>query len=149
LAVLSRTGRANLRCWRGEDGSNGGMNFITADTDDGEAWPVDAIELDEFCEREQIAQIDLLKIDVQGREQEVLAGAGRLLSAGRIGAVLFELNWAGNPERPAPADEAVRLLEAAGYRFAAPARTLRWRQAGPWMQRLDDVIATCAAEGVA
>jgi FkbM family methyltransferase len=37
-------------------------------------------------------KVDLLKLDVEGHEAEVIAGAARLLAAGRIRAVLCEFN---------------------------------------------------------
>ena len=52
---------------------------------------VDTVSLDEYCERLAIQRIDLLKVDVEGAEPEVFAGAQQLLSQGRIGTVLFEV----------------------------------------------------------
>lgn len=43
-----------------------------------------------YCEQQQIAQIDLLKIDVEGAELRVLRGALPLLQSGRIGVVQFD-----------------------------------------------------------
>jgi hypothetical protein len=48
--------------------------------------------LDAEAARLGLERIDLLKIDVEGYEAEVLAGASELLGAGRIGAVLCELH---------------------------------------------------------
>lgn len=46
--------------------------------------------LDDYCEREDIGQIDLLKIDVEGHELSVLQGSTRMLSQGRIKRIQFE-----------------------------------------------------------
>ena len=46
--------------------------------------------LDDYCEREDIGQIDLLKIDVEGHELSVLQGATYMLSQGRIKRIQFE-----------------------------------------------------------
>ncbi|MFO0810547.1 MAG: FkbM family methyltransferase [Gemmataceae bacterium] len=53
--------------------------------------------LDELAEAHGLPDIDLLKIDVEGYEPEVLAGAKRLLGGGRIRAILCEFNeyWLG------------------------------------------------------
>lgn len=138
-AVLRRTGRAALQRWRGEDGTNGGMNFVTTDRARGGGQAVGAVSLDDFCRLHGIDRVDLMKVDVQGNEHEVLAGAEGLLRAGRLGTVLVELNWAAGTDSPAA--EAVRILERHGYRFSAARRRLRWRSAGPWLRALDDAIA--------
>lgn len=138
-AVSRRTGHAVLHRWRGEHGGNGGMNFVTTDPARSAGSTVDAVSLDDFCRRHEIDRIDLMKLDVQGNEHEVLAGAEGLLHAGRIDTVLLELNWAA--EVSSPAEEAVRILERNGYRFSPPGRRLRWRAAGPWLRRLEDAVA--------
>ncbi|MDQ4143471.1 MAG: FkbM family methyltransferase [Actinomycetota bacterium] len=50
--------------------------------------------IDAYCHRRGIDQIDLLKIDTQGFELEVLAGATRVLGEGRVTFVLLEVNFA-------------------------------------------------------
>ncbi|MEZ6066346.1 MAG: FkbM family methyltransferase [Planctomycetaceae bacterium] len=46
--------------------------------------------VDAYCERHGIRHIDLLKIDVEGHECEVLAGAAKLFERGTVRAVTFE-----------------------------------------------------------
>ena len=60
-------------------------------------WPettgaeqVEITTLDNYCARNQIPHIDLLKIDVEGYELEVLKGASQLLINNKIGLVQFE-----------------------------------------------------------
>lgn len=48
--------------------------------------------LDEFAQREGVSRIDFLKIDTEGHELAVLAGATRLLSEHRIRFIQFEFN---------------------------------------------------------
>lgn len=48
--------------------------------------------LDELAGSEGLGRIDLLKVDVEGYEPEVFAGAAGLLAAGRVRAILCELN---------------------------------------------------------
>jgi FkbM family methyltransferase len=50
------------------------------------------VSLDDEMERLGIERIDLIKIDVEGHEPKVLAGAKRLLSEGRIRMILCEFN---------------------------------------------------------
>lgn len=51
---------------------------------------VPALRLDEYCGREQIDRIDLLKIDVEGAELDVLRGSESLLRARAVGCCVFE-----------------------------------------------------------
>jgi FkbM family methyltransferase len=46
--------------------------------------------LDRYCGRHSVAAIDLLKIDVEGHELDVLAGARQLLDQRRVALVQFE-----------------------------------------------------------
>jgi hypothetical protein len=48
--------------------------------------------LDDFLDAKAIDRVDVLKIDVEGFENEVLAGAERSLEGGRIRAMLVEFN---------------------------------------------------------
>ncbi len=56
----------------------------------GTTVPVDT--LDEVALREDVSYIDFLKIDTEGHELAVLAGASRLLRENRIGYIQFEFN---------------------------------------------------------
>ena len=51
---------------------------------------VDVRTLDDYCDEHDIRHIHLLKIDVEGHEQDVLAGAKRMFVESRIDAVTFE-----------------------------------------------------------
>jgi FkbM family methyltransferase len=52
---------------------------------------VPAVTLDQYCQEHGIDQIDVLKVDVQGHEAAVLAGASDLLASGAIRATICEL----------------------------------------------------------
>jgi FkbM family methyltransferase len=52
---------------------------------------VATVALDDFCKAEGIEHVDVLKIDVQGAEYAVLAGARSLLSRHAIDVMLLEL----------------------------------------------------------
>lgn len=137
-AVSSVSGHATLRRFRGEFGTNQGMNFITDGDSGGEI--VATVCLDRFCVDQGIDRIDLLKLDIQGNEHQALAGAADLLSRGRIGMIFTELNWAADPET-CPARASIRLLENADYVFSRPGRRLHWERAGDWMLTLSDIVA--------
>jgi len=46
--------------------------------------------IDNYCSVRNVTHIDLLKIDVEGHELDVLAGAEKTLRSGRVAAVAFE-----------------------------------------------------------
>jgi len=78
---------------------------------------VPVVSLDGFCRERGIAEIDFLKIDVQGAEKGVLAGAAGLLAAGAVGAVQAEISFASYYEGQTEFHEVGALLGAAGYRL--------------------------------
>jgi len=51
---------------------------------------VDIQTLDNFCKKNKIKKIDLLKIDVEGNELNVLKGAEKMINAGLIDYIQFE-----------------------------------------------------------
>jgi FkbM family methyltransferase len=65
---------------------------------------VPATTLDLYCERNGVAEIDLLKVDVEGAEFQVLVGARRMLYERRVRCVTFEFgqttfDMGNSPER--------------------------------------------------
>jgi FkbM family methyltransferase len=46
--------------------------------------------IDRYCQKHHIDQIDLLKLDVEGHEMDVLAGASEMFARNAIGVVTFE-----------------------------------------------------------
>jgi FkbM family methyltransferase len=48
--------------------------------------------MDEFCRREEISEIDFLKIDTEGNELQVLNGAKELITNMRLSIIQFEFN---------------------------------------------------------
>ena len=141
VAVYRDTGQVILNRWRGEFGSNEGMNFITAGSGSLYGELVEAVCLDRFCYEQRIDRIDLLKLDVQGQEHSALVGAMSLLQSGRVGTIFSELNWAKDRTECCPATETVRLLQRTGYVFAAPEIPTNWREAGDWLRSLSDIVA--------
>jgi FkbM family methyltransferase len=55
-----------------------------------EAVAVPCDTLDAYCARENVRHIDYLKIDAEGAEAEILAGASGLFAAGAVDALQFE-----------------------------------------------------------
>jgi len=46
--------------------------------------------VDHYCQEHEIAEVDYLKIDVEGHELEVLKGASTMLTRGKINVIQFE-----------------------------------------------------------
>jgi FkbM family methyltransferase len=82
-------------------------------TSDGRAINVQVVTLDEYCARHDIRAIRLMKIDVEGGEREVLAGAARVLQRIRPDAILCEFVPARRPEAQM---EVLELFERNKYR---------------------------------
>jgi FkbM family methyltransferase len=140
-AVSTRNGTATLRRFRGDFGTNEGMNFISADRADAGGERVQTVSLDEFCEGRSIDYVDLLKVDIQGHEYAALQGAEQLIRAGRINTIFMELNWAQHSNSICPATESVQFLTRSHYLFSKPGKRLNWQPAGDWLRTMNDVIA--------
>lgn len=56
----------------------------------GRSIPVPVVTLDEYLERNRIGRVDFMKIDVEGFEPKVIAGARSTIRAKRIGALICE-----------------------------------------------------------
>jgi FkbM family methyltransferase len=76
---------------------------------------VEAISLDEYCSRQGVHRIAALKIDVEGGEASVLAGARRLLAEGAVELALVEVSDNTLPAGTS-SHELVSLLEDHGLR---------------------------------
>ena len=125
-AVGGADGSGALHRCEGSDSSNEGMNFVTpeeatASTNETNADhtaqndTVQVVSLDSYCRAHNISFIDLMKVDVEGGEYDVLAGAQTMLSEKAIGCIFIELaEWAANRSGHSVRD-VVRLLTQAGY----------------------------------
>ena len=76
---------------------------------------VEATTIDAYCEQHAIERVSIVKIDVEGGEPAVLAGAGRLLAEGAIDVLLFELSDNTLPDSVRP-HEVVDQVTRQGYR---------------------------------
>lgn len=77
---------------------------------------VKVVTLDDEADRLGVERIDLIKIDVEGHEASVLAGAKRLLREGRIKAVLCEFNEHWLCESGSSTRHLESVLQEAGFR---------------------------------
>lgn len=75
---------------------------------------VPATTLDLYCERNGVAAIDLLKIDVEGAEFQVMLGAQRMLREKRVRCVTFEFGQTTFDMGNSP-DRIESYLRGAGY----------------------------------
>jgi FkbM family methyltransferase len=83
------------------DASNSGLSTMSPDVagEGADSLEVATRTLDGFCAEFALTP-DLVKIDVEGHELAVLAGARRLLKAGRPRYVICELETSRNPAEP-------------------------------------------------
>jgi FkbM family methyltransferase len=143
-AVARESGIAYLNYFAGEHNDNEAMNYITAKGKSATSIAVTTISIDDFCEQHGISFVELVKIDVQGNEPEVLAGAEKLLLRKGIKTIFLELNWDHKNQAACPASKVVHILENSGFLFADPnvSGRMKFRKAGPWLNALSDVVAT-------
>jgi len=80
---------------------------------------VKVIKLDDYCEENNIKNIDILKIDTQGYEDKVLAGCEDILQKNIITAVELELMFDNVYERYLTFSDVEKFLIPNNFRFSA------------------------------
>jgi FkbM family methyltransferase len=71
--------------------------------------------LDDYCKKNGIESIDLIKIDVEGHELKVLRGMDRLLSGGKIKNIFIEIHTASLNSASSSPEELCSLLQSNDY----------------------------------
>lgn len=90
------------------------------------AIDVPVITIDQFCQDRGIGNIDVLKMDVQGWEMEVLAGAADMLAARAVQFIYAEVGFR---RRDTDMQSFARLndhLDDLGYEFCGLYEQFRW-----------------------
>lgn len=88
--------------------------------------------IDEYCEKNAINQIDLLKVDVEGHEYAVFRGMNKILTKGIVRAIQFEYGGCNLDAKVSLGDIWV-LLESHGFRLfklypEGPRRVKKYQQ---------------------
>ena len=89
---------------------------------------IDVDTLDNYCRQQSISDIDVLKLDVQGYELEVLAGAQNLLRERRVKFVYSEITFDGPGREMQDFVPLHRFLLANGFALSGFYEPLRWGQ---------------------
>jgi len=111
-AVSERAGTIAIA--RGEESFKSGVSAP------GERIEVPAVTVDGYCDERGIERIGLLKVDTEGHERAVLAGAQRRLEAGAVDFVLCECEFTRRPEEPhGDFSELLAQLAPLGYRVVS------------------------------
>jgi len=117
VAVGHGTGKSLLHFCAGSDGANEGMNYVSPESVCDSDLEIDVVSLDDYCRRNGIASLNLLKLDIEGSEYEALLGAQNLLSKQAIGCIFLELTeWAAERKGHSIRD-LKQLLAGAGYQI--------------------------------
>jgi FkbM family methyltransferase len=166
-ALVAATGRLDVRCVDAAVSDTDGIGRFHLGPDSGRCGfraigpglDVRTITLDTYAAEAGVAHVDLLKIDTEGHEAAVLAGARRLLTTGRVNHVLAECDFTARPDEPhGDFAEILRLLAPLGFRvvsfYTGGVDELGWRWGDVLLRRVtasraSRVAVTPAAEGAA
>lgn len=96
------------------------LSLIRSERTGGQAHEVSVETLDRYCARSSIATVDLVKIDTEGAELHVLAGAREVLARNPHAAVLVELHPTVLLAEGGSADEVLGVLRAGGRSLHDP-----------------------------
>ncbi len=113
IALGAATGSGRMT-----DEANSELNTAVRTDGAGATCDVTLQTLDSFCEQRAIAQIDILKIDVEGYEMPVLEGATTLLQSGRIRSVYIEVAFEPSDPTHTLFDLVRSHLAARGFAFS-------------------------------
>jgi len=75
---------------------------------------VQAVTLDDYCEQHQIERIEILKTDTEGHDLEVLKGAKKLFTAGKVDWVFVEVTFDANDTTHSQFSQTCAWLDAYG-----------------------------------
>jgi FkbM family methyltransferase len=117
LAVAAGRSSGTLTLQGYEEGAeNRGVSRVSDTAGGGKStFTVRSEAIDDLADAHGLARVDLLKIDVEGAEDGVLAGMSRGLMAGRYARVLIELHPGWLEERGLTADQCCDAFRRAGY----------------------------------
>lgn len=124
----------NARCYPLALGDTRGQAFIKEDVGDSSrsriskhnsGVVVDMTCLDEFCEKESIDRVDLMKLDVEGFELRVLRGGESLFSRGACRVLQIELDPNNLTRQGCQESKVEAWLFERGYRLVAWNQDLR------------------------
>ncbi len=102
---------------------------------------VRATTLDSYCEANAIDTIDILKIDTEGADLKVLAGARRTLTAGVVRLVECECGVDPDNDFHASLAEIAGFLEPIGFRlFGIYEQQPEWTTGQPHLRRVNAVF---------
>jgi FkbM family methyltransferase len=116
-AAAGRAGRAVLQGYADAEPNRGVSRLLQsggAAAAEGRAFEVDCIAIDELTSTRR--EVDVVKIDVEGAEDEVLEGMQAGLSARRYRAILLEVHPALLRAKSVEAEHVIRTLIDCGYR---------------------------------
>lgn len=104
---------------------------------------VELTTLDDFCRERSIERIGLLKLDTEGGELDVLAGAAGLLREQRIELIQVEAGMNDDNRRHVPLHALNATLQAAGLKlFALYEQMHEWPAGEPQLRRVDAVFVS-------
>ena len=127
-------------------GSEAGHSHIALGGEHGSSVAVDT--LDSYADRLGLAEIDVLKVDVEGYEPFVFKGAANLLEEARVGAIVCEMNDPLLQRTGFTRAQVVSSLENHGFtpQLIPPTGARRFRHQ-PTFEHAGDLLFTRQIEG--
>jgi FkbM family methyltransferase len=99
---------------------------------------VNITTLDEFCGEFSIDRIDILKIDTEGHDFEVLKGATKLLSDGKVGIIYAEVGLHSTNDTHVDLAIVKNYMESFGYFvYGIYEQKHEWKLRHPYLRRIN------------
>jgi FkbM family methyltransferase len=114
LALSDKSGQALF--YSATDG-NSGLGSLTERERASRPTEIRVITLDDYCERQAIRRVDLMKVDVEGAELLVFRGATRLLTSTEAPIIMFETDETLTAHFASSSSSIKAFLHQHGYDF--------------------------------
>lgn len=131
-AVRAAIASASGPMWFCPDGRNDGGGFLSRErTDDPRCYQIPTTTLTDLCRNEGIEQIDLMKMDLEGYEQTILADDDVFFERFAPAHLLVELTI--DRRKPGQADKVFSAMKRRGYSW----KRIQGLYAFPWGKEED------------
>ncbi|HEU4557637.1 MAG TPA: FkbM family methyltransferase [Longimicrobium sp.] len=146
LAAAGRDATLTLEGYDPHAG-NWGVSSLVAGQGGGHRFEVAGRRVDGVLDEQGIGTVDLLKMDIEGAEDQALRGMEAGLAGGRYRRLLVELHPGLHPRGGALLDDVAALLRKAGYRGWAVDSAASTTRRASYSRRVDAASLLRALDG--
>lgn len=116
LALGESNYETEIKVYTGKDSLLNSLKEVSMNQE-GRTETIKVVTGDDFCKKNNVDQIDLLKIDTEGYELEVLKGFTEMIAAGKIRAIFCEVGFDKSNKRNTFLNDVLNFTSDRGFQF--------------------------------